>query len=285
MQDFVFKVFQQNNYIDLGMFQFGYERCKPAHSFGPAARNHYLFHYVISGTGTLYADNALGNTITYKVSSNEGFLLFPDQIATYIADNEQPWEYIWIEFYGLLVKEAVEISGLSQDNPIYRFPALEMRKKVLSEMQYIVQNKDSSPLNLIGHLYLFLDSLTHPIRETEPLQNSRKKNKTSQFYIDEAMKYVEINYQKGITVEEIAAHCGLNRSYFGKIFKEKYGKSPQEFLLQFRMNKACELLSRTKLSIGEVSNAVGYTNQLHFSRAFKSTYGLSPRQWRDKDKS
>lgn len=77
--------------------------------------------------------------------------------------------------------------------------------------------------------------------------------------------------------------CGINRSYFGKIFKQRLGKSPQEFLLNYRMIKATELLKLTTLSVGDVSKAVGYENQLHFSRAFKKIYGVSPREWRNQN--
>ena len=83
-----------------------------------------------------------------------------------------------------------------------------------------------------------------------------------------------------ITIEDIAGVCGLNRTYFGKIFKEALGKTPQEFLLNYRMLKAAELLKLTSLSIGDVGLAVGYANQMHFSRAFKNNYGISPREWR-----
>ena len=61
---------------------------------------------------------------------------------------------------------------------------------------------------------------------------------------------------------------------------ENIGKSPQEFLISYRMKKAAELLKLTSLSISDIGNAVGYPNQLHFSRAFKHVYGISPRQWR-----
>ena len=46
----------------MSLYQFGWEQCQPSHSYGPAARNHYLFHYVISGTGTLMADDTRNNT-------------------------------------------------------------------------------------------------------------------------------------------------------------------------------------------------------------------------------
>lgn len=96
------------------MYQFGHEQCEPGHSFGPATRNHYLFHYVLSGTGTLMADNAKGITQTYNIKSGQGFLIFPGQINTYIADDKLPWEYIWIEFDGLRVKEALTTTELTK---------------------------------------------------------------------------------------------------------------------------------------------------------------------------
>ena len=58
------------------------------------------------------------------------------------------------------------------------------------------------------------------------------------------------------------------------------GKTPQEFLISYRMTKATELLKLTELSIADIGNVVGYPNQLHFSRAFKNVYQVSPRQWR-----
>ena len=96
----------------------------------------------------------------------------------------------------------------------------------------------------------------------------------------EAFAFIEQNFQNDISVEDIAATCGLNRSYFGKIFHESTGKSPQEFLISYRMTKATELLKLTDLSISDIGNVVGYPNQLHFSRAFKNVYGMSPRDWR-----
>ncbi len=63
-------------------------------------------------------------------------------------------------------------------------------------------------------------------------------------------------------------------------FHENMGKTPQEFLIFYRMTKATELLKLTDLSIADIGNVVGYPNQLHFSRAFKNVYQVSPRQWR-----
>lgn len=276
MQNLIFSIFPNQNFVDLGLFQFGWERCAPAHSFGPAARNHYLFHYILSGTGTLMADDSKGVTQTYSIKSMQGFMIFPNQITTYVADKQLPWEYVWLEFDGLRVKSLLDTIGLSLDKPVYHARNKNLREDMANEMLYISRHKDESPFHLIGHLYLFLDYLLRSAAD-EQLEHG---SKLREFYIHEALTYIEHNFQNEITIEDIAGVCGLNRTYFGKIFKEALGKTPQEFLLNYRMLKAAELLKLTSLSIGDIGLAVGYANQMHFSRAFKNNYGISPREWR-----
>lgn len=279
MSEVIFSIFPSKNFIDLGLYQFGWEHCEPSHSFGPAMRNHFLFHYVISGTGTLIAENSKKESISYSIKSGQGFMIFPNQICTYIADAQQPWEYVWIEFVGLRAKETVELSGLCVNSPVYKAKYKDVAQTMKDEMLYIINHKDDSPFHLIGHLYLFIDSFV----KSSTITQISKSNNLRDFYIKEALSFIEQNFQNDITVEEIAACCGLNRSYFGKIFHEVLGKSPQEFLISYRMTKATELLKLTSLSIAEVGSAVGYSNQLHFSRAFKKIYGISPRQWRNEN--
>lgn len=276
----LFSIFPNERFVDLGLYQYGWEQCGSLHSYGPSARNHYLFHYVISGTGTLQSTDSGGSTTTYQIQSGQGFLVYPRQINTYAADKDHPWEYVWVEFDGLRVKEALELAGLTIDSPIYRSNARDLSQELMKELLYIARNSDQSPFHLIGHLYLFLDYLTRSSSSRRLLQGGKIRD----FYIREALSFVEQNFQNNITIENMAEFCNLNRSYFGKIFRDAVGKSPQEFLISYRMMKAAELLKVTELSIGDISQAVGYPSQLHFSRAFKNTYGISPREWRSVNK-
>ena len=238
MSNTFFNIFPNENFIDLCMYQFGYEQCDPGHSFGPATRNHYLFHYVLSGTGTLMANNSKGETRTYSVKSGQGFMIFPGQINTYIADEQLPWKYMWIEFDGLRVKEALSVTDLCKDAPVYHSHSKELREKLADEMLYIVNHPQESSFHLIGHLYLFLDYLLQSAKSTKLVSSGRM----SDYYIKEAINYIEQNFQNNISIEDIAAVCGINRSYFGKIFRNSIGRSPQEFLMNYRMVKATELL-------------------------------------------
>lgn len=264
MSQMITSIFPSENFIDLIPYQYGWEPCDPSHSFGPAIRNHFLFHYVISGSGVLNAANANGETVSYPVHSGEGFMIFPHQVCTYIADADDPWEYTWMEFDGLRAKELIEQTGLSVSSPVYRTKDTALGNVMKDEMLYITSHSDASPYHLIGHLYLFVDAL---IRSCASAREA-KENNLRDFYIRQALSYIEQNYQNEITIEDIAASCRLNRSYFGKIFHEHVGKSPQEFLITYRMTKAADLLKLTSLPIGEISTAVGYVNQLHFFACF-----------------
>ena len=143
-------------------------------------------------------------------------------------------------------------------------------------MLYIADHAKASTLNLIGHLCLFLDALIQSSVTRQEVWGARLQD----FYIQEAVTFMEHNYQRELTVEEVADVCKLNRSYFSKLFKESMGCPPQEFLIRLRLSKAAEQMKSGKAPIGEIVAACGYPNQLHFSRAFKKRYGVSPREWR-----
>lgn len=276
MGDHSFSVFPNENFLDLRLYQYGYEQCAPMHSFGPYVRNHYLFHYVISGRGHLDSTGQDGVRRDYDLGPDQGFLIFPGQVCTYAADRDQPWKYVWLEFDGLRTEEWIESAGLSRVQPIYRPQSPAQGQALRDTMLYMAQRSDASSLHLIGHLFLFLDALIQSSSTRRPLHGVRLKD----FYIQEAINYMEHNFHRELTVEELADVCKLNRSYFSKLFKDSMGCPPQEFLIRLRLSKAADMMKGMNYSIGTIAARCGYPNQLHFSRAFKRRYGVSPREWR-----
>ena len=115
----LFSVFPNESFVDMTLYQYGWEPCKPMQSYGPYIRNHYLFHYVISGKGTLVSVNSSGINKTHSLSAGKGFLASPGQIVTYYADKDEPWEYAWLEFDGIKVREYLLNAGLDINSPIY----------------------------------------------------------------------------------------------------------------------------------------------------------------------
>lgn len=277
MGDFSFSVFPNENFLDLRIYQYGYEQCASLQSFGPFIRNHYLFHYIISGRGSLDATEEDGvTTHRYELQAGQGFLICPGLINTYFADEGSPWKYVWIEFDGLHASESLRYAGLSAARPIYQADDEEQSQKVRDLMLYVAEHPDASALHLIGYLYLFLDALL----QTSSTRLSAQSSQLKDFYIQEAVNYMEQNYHRSLSVEEVADACRLNRSYFSKLFKENMGCPPQEFLIGVRLAKAAELMCSSSAPISEIAVRCGYSNQFHFSRAFKKRYGTPPQKWR-----
>lgn len=280
MDQLSFSIFPNENFLDLRLYQYGWEQCAPLHSFGPFVRNHFLFHYVISGLGFLDSTGSDGVTRRYDLVENQGFLICPGQVNTYCADKLRPWKYVWLEFDGLRVTEYLTHAGLDERNPIYIPQTAAQGEQVRDTMLHIADNPKASTLHLIGHLFLFLDGLI----QSSSTRRSASRGQVQDFYIQEAITYMEQHYQQDLTVEELADVCKLNRSYFSKLFRDNMGCPPQEFLIRMRLSKATELMKTSSASIGDIAAVCGYPNQLHFSRAFKKRYGISPREWREQNK-
>ena len=279
-KNFKFGVFQNDKNIDLTIFQYGWEECAPLHSYGPAKRNHYLFHFIFSGKGYLSSNDSSGTTHLHRLEACQGFLICPGQVTTYYADEHLPWEYAWVEFDGVKALEYMEMAGLSFDSPVYRPKKREHAALIRDELMAIVDNPAHSPIYQIGHLYLFIDCLIRCSASAKPVPAGKLKD----FYIKESISFIEQNYSRPITVEDVAAFCNLNRNYLGKLFREGTNQTLQHFLMYYRMNRAAELLKFSDMSVSEVGKMCGYPNQLHFSRAYKTIFGVSPNHWREQNR-
>jgi len=96
-------------------------------------------------------------------------------------------------------------------------------------------------------------------------------------YGEIARGYIEKNYWKpDLQIEDIAAFINIDRSYLFRKFKECTGRSMKQYLSEYRMERACELLRHTNLSVKSVSHSVGYQDPLYFSKVFSKSMSISP---------
>lgn len=102
------------------------------------------------------------------------------------------------------------------------------------------------------------------------------KEKPYHKYVKSALAYVKDNYASIESLAEVAGYVNLNTEYFCRIFKAEVGMTFNNYLTEYRVKKAIELLSRTDMKVYEVAEKVGYTNLSYFSRVFKKVTGENP---------
>lgn len=269
-------IFSNNNdysNIELNLYTCGVESCKSGHSYGPALRSGYMIHYILKGKG-IYKINGK----TYHLKKNEGFLIEPNTLIYYEADKDSPWQYTWIGFNGTKAKEYLKRTTLSSNNPIFSYAESSDLLKSMNDI--ISASKTTSNRNLIilSKLYEFLYLLCECFPNHEVIITDRPKN-----YIEEALLFIQQNYADNITIKDVSNHICIDRSYLHRLFKKFINKSPQQYLLSLRMEKAASLLTTSTLRISDISRSVGYTDALLFSKTFKKIKGLTPSEFRSKN--
>jgi len=258
---------------DLVVYHSGAEKCKPGH-YWSGVRDHFLIHYILSGKGIF-----VFNGITYHLSGGQGFLICPDMLSFYQADMDEPWEYCWVGFHGRYAKSYLKEINLDASNPIFTCTLENSPEKAIFKMIEAQNRPVGRDFILTGLLYQFLAELVRTV--DYPHYNSENQN-TKQIYVQKAIDYIRKNYSRKITIEQIADFIGIDRKYMSALFQEILHTSPQEFLLNFRMDKACVLLCQNLLSIQDIAHSVGYEDPLLFSKMFKKRKGLSPTQYRNR---
>ena len=256
--------------VELMPTSIGHEDCEPRHAFGPGERNTYLIHYVLRGCGVF----SVGGK-TYHVGTGEAFLICPRELVYYEADDKTPWSYTWIGFSGFKAEECIRQTILPERR-VFRYSNEELyhcQQRLVEALQVGAGRELMLASVLYEYLYLLL---RHYGRSTRRETVIRYGNQ----YVKQIKEYIASSYAEGVQVSDVAEYLQVDRSYLFRLFKEETGKSLQEYLIEFRLRKACELLRMTDYPIGTVACSVGYTDPLYFARLFHKRVGVSPTVYR-----
>lgn len=125
----------------------------------------------------------------------------------------------------------------------------------------------------------------------ERLDKRRKEGKVREFLGNKSLNRSEIkrsvlfmqeNYSRHITLQEIADHVGLNKNYFSNLFKEETGENFVKYLNKIRIAHACVLIEQNNLKIYEIAEQVGYNDAGYFGKVFREVTGLSMEEYKNK---
>jgi len=229
----------------------------------------YILLYCTEGKGSIEIEN-----VHYEVNPNT-FMLVPPNIAHHYSSSiNDPWTIYWAHFVGkkadllyakFLNNEEAKIKSLPRDE--YRLKSF-LKIMNLLEAGFEIQNVELANIDLFHTLATMIYE--------EDINPSQSKEDT----ITKSIDYLNKNLNKNLKVEDLAAEQNLSVSRYSELFKKKTGYSPIQYFNKLKIQKSCQYLYFTDLTMKEICFKIGFEDPYYFSRAFKKMMGMPPSKYR-----
>lgn len=231
----------------------------------------YLFFIVTEGSGTL----------TYEGSSYElraGSCVFIDCYKAYShASSEQLWTLKWAHFYGpnmsKIYKKYVDRGGK---------PCFETKhfNEYLNKLNQLYDIAESSVNIRDMKIYEQLASLLTLLMEDSQTPAYESKHPAGKRNLQDVKEYIDIHFNKKLSLDELAETFYINKYYLTRIFREQFGLSISHYIMQQRITHAKHLLRFSDHSIEQIASLCGMEDANYFSRVFRKVEGVAPGEYR-----
>ncbi|MEX2234547.1 MAG: AraC family transcriptional regulator [Cyclobacteriaceae bacterium] len=245
----------------------------------PKAASHYverakgspenIIFYCASGCG--WYETEMGS---FRVNSNQFFILPSNLKHRYGADSEDPWSIYWIMFSGKFSKGILGVDPIrycfKPNTLLHSQKFLDLFEDMFETLSegYTISNLLLSNMNLWAILMLFIH------------QKVDKNRKLKDTPVSKIINFMKENIAKKLSVDEIAAVVALSSSHLYTLFKSQTGYSPLDYFIHLKIQFTCDYLNDTSLRIKEIAQLVGYKDPYLFTRIFTKVMGQSPRKYR-----
>lgn len=233
--------------------------------------NFFEFYYLLDGERSYFIDNAI-----YELSVGDAVIIPPNVLHRTLGAITKLHSRVLIS----IPREVLEKDFLEEYNELlqmYIFPIPKKRRQffenLLEKIKYEVETNDSySEYLLKKYINEMLIFLLRANKKNEIIYVDNEIDSS----IGKAARYIQQNFSRTLTLEEIADVLNIDRTYFCKMFKKKTGFGFSEYIKEVRVMEAAKLLSETDLSITEVALSVGYNDSSYFAKVFKNIKGTTP---------
>jgi len=228
--------------------------------------NSYRLYYITKGNGTVIVDN-----IEYRLSQYQSFIAFPFSNIKIQTSNINPWRYRWIEFCGAEPAFLISQTSFTRKKPVVGKFEIPQFDRFFTEY-----DRDSAQIHDVYRTVCRLIYMLTYYIEYFPSKLPEVKG-----YARIARSFIEQNYHRhDLSVKQVADHIKIDRTYLYRLFKEETGLSIIDYINSRRISRAETLLINKEFSVKDVAEAVGFSDQMYFSRVFKKFKGMSPTAFR-----
>ena len=234
-------------------------------NFNGGSINRYIIVMILSGIGICEVGGKL-----HTLCENDILLIPPHTERVWHTDEDNPCHFISLGFE--LEASEFFIEKLGTSYTIVRNVNRHVRenfKKIMTEWNNHSKVRDTICRAYVQEIMCHI-TLASDCAEYNPVHFEKVEN---------AKKYINQNYMKNITVEELAEISGLSTSHFRKVFREIVGISSTQYAIQIRINKAKDLLSSGSANVSEAAFASGFNDIYYFSAMFKKVTGENPSKY------
>lgn len=234
----------------------------------------YILLYCIEGGGQieLYGQ-------THKLLTNSYIIIPPDESHHYQSSSENPWTIYWAHIVGNKADVLFQRYYGNHKNLVRHIARSERRQNELIKIMNLLES-DYEPHNL-EYANISLFSLIMKMIYSEEMNPLEVKTDI----ISKSIEFLNKNLDKQFKVEEIAYQQNLSVSRFSELFKKKTGYSPIQYFNKLKIQKSCQYLYFTDMSIKEICLKIGYDDPYYYSRAFKKLMGKAPSMYRKEYKA
>jgi AraC family transcriptional regulator, arabinose operon regulatory protein len=232
----------------------------------------YIFIYCVHGKGWYRVLNK-----TYQVESGQFFILPAYCSHIYGADPEAPWSIYWVHFFGSTARSIVNyLAGENQYAPVGVFYDA-FRIRLFNRIYEHVERSSNFDSLIFANscLHQFLISFKETLQPGLGPQNDG---------IDRVLLFMKKNLHQKISLEALASMAGMSTPHFSAMFKKRLNNSPVNHFTLLKIQHACQLLKTGVAPVKNVAFAVGFDDPYHFSKVFSQTMGISPRQFRQRER-
>jgi len=231
--------------------------------------NSIMVGLTIEGTGYLHYSGK-----RFKLTQGCGFILNCNYAHKYYTDKHDLWKYIWLHFYG---GQCVEQTAYIQNKfgPVFfSVPDGKIESQLREIFNLGGKTGQKTDILINGHITNIISEIM-----LSELQNSNKLAEIPPI-LNQAIFLIENNYKNNLKLDELAEKVKINKYKLIRLFKRYMDRTPYEYLIYYRIQKAKILLSDVLLSVKDIAGMIGIKNVSYFIKTFKYYENLTPAQYR-----